>query len=58
MAVTVKRANVSAQEEHPRGKAVVVREGHLFVLDGAGRDAATVAVHAAGQWRAAEIDEA
>lgn len=57
--VTVSRqvdGTASTVETHERGKAVMVREGHLAVLTDTGQFADTLAMYAPGTWAAATVD--
>ena len=43
-------------EEHSTGRAFLVRDGHLGILDGLNQSAEHVAVYAPGQWLAAVVE--
>lgn len=44
--------------QHAEGKAVFVREGHLFIATGTANTAPIIAIYAPGKWASAEVTSA
>jgi hypothetical protein len=55
MAVEVQTPGGSSDTSHDSGAAVIIRDGHLYVLNAEHSNAKTVAVYAPGHWRKAVV---